>query len=295
MSSSHRLPSIDRIVLACCALFFLSVAGAFAQSATLSNDPILERILAGIRDQAMRQRWIDADRNGKLPALNKIPLPPRPFTKRGANRLQVAASRPRRPIISDRTIIDVQPYSPTARGHYEGAFLIQSQQVGSIVGSIRGSSRGKMGQEQEPFEILYRLPGHKALQTLATDTPYHLIVHDDVEDSAQQRRIILYDRANKRLALAIIAEGSRTPCKVTVESLALTITQQSSGPSPAINIDINGKAVVLKQGQQKDIAIHNEGATVYLVTSYHNMSDSSALIEGQPYYLKIIFFRAAEK
>ena len=264
------------------ALLLVGIGQVQAAAPDVASQEMFEKILAGVQTPSMRQRWLDAYENGELPALDDIPLPEQSFVKRKPNRMMVDALPPRRPVINPNTI-DVQPFSPTARHAYEGGFTVLTHDSGVI--------NGKLDGQEEPFEILYKLPDGRELRRLRADMTYQLVYEDNVEKSAQQRRILLSDRETNALILASIAEGSQDPYETTIDNLNLTIKQDEEGASPAVEVIYRDQAVTLRQGQQKVIGTGVNAVHVYLLTSYHDMSPSGSLTEGQPYYLRIVLYR----
>lgn len=264
-------------------LLAAAIPSASAESKAATSKKMLEQILTGIQDPAMRKLWQDAYDAGTLPALDKVPIPAHPVSQRTPYTIKAVAAEPRRPVIANTTTIDIQPYSSVPRNSYQGNYRILKHEPGLI--------SGKLDDQAEAFEIFYKLPGDVQLSKLKTSATYQLTYTDEVMDSAQQRRIVLFDPETRHIPLAVIAEGANKPYSTTIDETGISIKQHANGPNPPVTISYQGMTVVLRQGEHKQLGKNDKRIRVNLVSSYHQSPGADSLTEGQPYYIKIFIYQ----
>src|SRR5262245_51898135 len=240
-------------------ILVLTLSGC-AQTPTRSQYGSIDDVIANVRDPAMKKVWLDAQAANTLPPVSKIPAPDNPVSQRQVVRVGVAASKPKRPVIPDRTVITVEPFSEEEITSYNGRFEVISHEAGVLQGRLR---------DQTPlFEIFYKLPGGKQIMHAQRSAVLNLTYRDDVLDNALQRRIVLRDPETSRTLLVAIAEGSHKPYRTEIKEIGLVIEQASEGENPPVTVRYAGQSVVLRQGEAKVIAKDKQQLRVHLLNSY---------------------------
>jgi hypothetical protein len=260
-----------------------ALAAALTAACATPQRPI-DRILAGVPGAPMREAWIQADRKGQLPPIDLVSVPVRPVSLQA----QATVTEPARPPpqaapIQPGAVLDVRPFSLAPMPHYQGPFLVIRQAEGLLV--------GKLPDRKEPLELRYRLPGKR--QQLAADegTVFRLAFRDEVADSALQRSVVL-SSAEGTTPFVYLAEGSATPYRRTFDDLPLSVEQLSEGEEPPVRVTYRDRSVVLKPGGRATLGDGALAVEAFLLESVAGDPRRTRLQEGQPYYVKLVVFRA---
>ena len=273
-----------RIIFLATALSILYAGLPASASETVQS---IEQITGTIRNPEMKKRWESTFKNGTLPPLNKLPIPGEPVSRREAIQvtggLKVSAKRPE---IADTVPADVQIFTKDLNlTGYHGQYRVTSHRDGVI--------SGKIGDSREAFEILYKLPQNKQAGIKISEPNLFLDYQTDLAESSLQRRIVLYNRNTKMPIIASIAEGSEKPYRKTFNEIGLTIRQNVPSDevdSPPVTVRYDDQTITLSQGEEKSIGKGQKAIRIYLLNSYAYDPRKEALLEGQPYYVKLIIY-----
>jgi hypothetical protein len=243
----------------------------------------VDQVVKHIDDPAMRQIWLEAEAQHRLPPVDKIPVPDTPISHRQPAPIQVAESKPARPLLPKETVIAIQPFSEKPISTYQGPFTVVSHEAGVL--------KGKLEDEETLLEIFYKLPAIRELAHVQRSDKFHLIYRDDVVANAVQRRIILIDAGDKRTPLLSIAEGSSRPYRTVIEELGLTIEQTTNPEKPGVMVHFGTQTVTLHEGETKAIGEGKGQFRIYLVNSYVQDKRYAHADEGQPFYVNIVMYQ----
>lgn len=250
----------------------------------------LDKVLTGVPNPAMQEKWRSADAAGTLPPIDAIPAVKQGVTQRRPVLLQVAATEPQPPIIPPQTIATVQPFSRTPVVDYYGAFQITSHTPGVLIGTLKDRA--------EPLALYYKLPGKTQLIDLKEQTALNLLLSDDVVDTALQRRIVLRT-AQGTTPFVFIAEGSPQLYTQTIEALKLTIEQlpfdeapKGDERYPPVKLTYGADTLTLKPGEHGKLGEGERAVEAYLLESLAVGTQRALLREGQPYYVSVMLYRA---
>jgi hypothetical protein len=234
----------------------------------------------------MKQVWMEAQASKRLPPPDTIPTPEYPVTSRQKVLVQTAPSKPVRPVIPERAVIAVEPFSERPIARYEGKFEVIAQGPGLL--------RGKLTDQQSMLEIFYKIPEGGKLVGTEKSAPLRLHYRDEVIGNALQRRVVLLDTETKRAPLISIAEGSLKPYRTVIEELGLMIEQTIDREIPAVRVVYGRDSVTLHEGEMKKVGSGAHQLTVYLINSYVRDERYADVDEGQPYYVNIVLYQLAE-
>jgi hypothetical protein len=260
----------------------MTILAACAPAPT-SHSVSVDQVVKHIDDPAMRQIWLEAESQHRLPPIDKIPVPDTPISHRQPTQVQVVESKPARPLIPKETVIAVQPFSVRQITNYQGPFTVVSHEAGVL--------KGKLQDEDTLLEIFYKLPAIGELARVQPSDKFHLIYRDDLVANAVQRRMILMDTGDKRTPLLYIAEGSSRPYRTVIEELRLTIEQTTDPERSGVIVHYGTQMVTLHEGETKSIGEGKEQLRIYLVNSYVQDKRYAHADEGQPYYVNIVMYQ----
>ena len=202
---------------------FLSVSACATVTSNKELKPI-DKVTIGIEDKEMRELWIKADNEGRLPPIEQIPIPDKRMTRRHVTTVgEIDIPKPVRPLIHEKVIADIQPFSLKTINQYKGDFQIITNKPGVLI--------GKISDYDNPLEFHYKLPIKSNTVHLPRDSTLQLIFRDDVQDSALQRRIVLSDKGNIA-PFVYISEGSNEPYIEVIKEIGLTIEQEKERGNP---------------------------------------------------------------
>ncbi|MGC2167100.1 MAG: hypothetical protein WA632_13930 [Gallionella sp.] len=285
-NSARSLISIDSHISALLAA--LAVASC-ANTAAQQLKPI-DKVLAGVSNPAMQEKWHSAEAAGTLPPIDAIPAVSSPLAVRRPVMLQVVATAPQRPLVQPQTVATVLPFSSSPVVHYAGAFQVTSHTPGVLIGVLNDRAA--------PLELYYKLPGDLGVAKIKEQTSLNLLLRDEVLDAALQRRVVLYDERGIA-PFALIAEGSRQRFKQTIEPLQLTIEQLAGGEARKggerylpVKISYGNDVLTLKPGERGKIGAGGHAVEAYVIESLS--VDGAMLREGQPYYINVMLYRPSE-
>lgn len=290
MSRMHRSveswPRISRMIPAAIATLAISAC------ASTTEPPLkpLDKVLAGVPNPAMQEKWRSADAAGKLPPIDAIPTVKQGVTQRRPVMLQVAATEPQRPAIPPQTVATVQPFSRTPVVDYVGTFQVTSHKPGVLIGTLKDRA--------EPLALYYKLPGKTQLVDIKEQTALNLLLRDDVVDTALQRRVVLHT-GQGTTPFVFIAEGSPQPYKQMIEVLQLTIEQlpfdeapKGEERYPPVKLTYGADTLTLKPGERGNLGEGERAVEAYLLESLAVGTQRALLREGQPYYVNVMLYRA---
>jgi hypothetical protein len=263
-------------------LAVLLCVSACATSTSNKDLKPIDRITIGIEGEDMRELWIKANNEGRLPSISQIPIPVSPVSVRHEITVsEVPVSKPVRPVIHDKVVADIQPFSLETLVQYDGDFQIIDNKPGVLIGKIRDIDN--------PMEFHYKLPITSRVVRLQKDTRLHLSFRDDVQDSALQRRIILSDKRNIA-PFVYISEGSNEPYSVVIKVVDVKIEQEQETGNPPVKVTYKGNVVVVKQGERRKIGSGENAVEVYLRSSVAISQKEQVLREGQPFYVNLVIY-----
>lgn len=243
----------------------------------------IDQITIGIEDKEMRELWVQANNDGRLPPLEEIPIPDQRVSPR---RHLVAQDspvvKPARPLIHEKVIADIQPFSLKRLAQYKGDFQVIDNKPGVLIGKIRDSDT--------PLEFHYRLPVKSNVVHLRKNSGLQLLFRDDVQDSALWRRIILSDKG-KIAPFVYISEGSNKPYVEVIKEIDLKIEQEKQTGNPPVKVTYKDNVVTLKQGERGKIGSGDNAVEVYLRSSVAINQKEQVLREGQPYYVNLVIYQ----
>jgi hypothetical protein len=276
--SGVGLVAVSSLVLSACAV------------TTESQLKPIDKVLTGVPDPAMKERWRNADAAGALPPINAVPAAKQPVALRRPVWVQVAAAEPSRPVIAAQAIVAAQPFSRVPVTQYDGAFQITSHRPGVLIGTLKDRT--------EPLELYYRLPRQKQLLDIKEKIVLNLKLRDEVVDTALQRRVILHT-AQGTTPFVFIAEGSQQPYRQTIEELKLTVEQLPADEAPKevaqhpfVKLTYGDASLTLKPGERGKLGEGERALEAYLLESLAIEPQLTLLREGQPYYVNVILYRA---
>jgi len=258
------------------------VMASCASSAKDKKPENVDDIVSGISDPEMQKRWKDAESKGDLPPVNVIPVPAVRVEKRKPMEIKEPQKEPKRPVISEKTKIDVQTYSKKPINSYKGSFRITNHDVGVLTGNLV--------QNEETFELMYKIPDQSAKISVPTGEDLQLQLLDQVNYSSLQRNIILYKKGGPAF-LVYVAEGSDKPVNKKIDALNLTIEQQKGEGNTPVRIIFAGDSLILKQNQEGEIGEGEQTLNVYLMESIAIDPREAMLRQGQPYYVHIMLYK----
>jgi hypothetical protein len=268
----------------------LALAAASCASPTVRQAKPLDRILAGVSDPAMQDRWRKADAAGTLPRIDAIPEPASPLAVRRPVALQVATIEAQRPTIQAGVVATVRPFSTSPVTNYSGTFKVTSNEPGVLIGTLN--------ERDAPLELHYKLPDPRGFAAIKAQTTLNLILRDEVADTALQRRVILYDDQGIN-PFASFAEGSRKPYSQTIDALQLTIEQLTQGVMHEggerylpVRFSYRGKVLTLKPGERGRLGKGSRSLEAYVLDSLE--VENALLREGQPYYINVVLYLSAD-
>lgn len=279
----HKPLSKSKALVTVLVLVSVGFLNACATNKNQNMKPI-DKLTAGIEDKQMRQLWIQAHEEGRLPPIERIPVP----DKRVAERRPAKPDKmppsptPVRPLIHESVIAEIQPFSPKALHQYKGDFQIVENKPGVLVGRIRDAD--------SLLEFHYKLPTKYKRVPLRERTRLQLNFRDDVRDSALQRRIVLSDKGDIAPFL-YIAEGSNEPFYAVVREVGLKIEQGKEIGNPPVKVTYKGDSVVLKQGQRKRMGRGDKAVEIFLRSSVAIDQKKEVLREGQPFYVNLVIYQ----
>lgn len=242
----------------------------------------IDNVMSGILDPVMKKRWEDAESKGDLPPLHVIPTPEVRVAQRKPTIIKEPQIEKRRPIIPKETIADVQMFSKKPIESYKGSFRITKHQPGVLSGMLE--------QQEEEFELLYKIPAERNMISVSPGAMLQLKLMDRVEDSALQRNVILYTD-NGTAPLVYIAEGSYKPLYKRFDELNLIIEQEKGEGNPLVKVTFAGDTLTLKQNERKKLGAGKKAVYVHLLESIAVNTSKAMLQEGQPFYVSILLFR----
>ncbi|MBE9561036.1 MAG: hypothetical protein IMF15_09620 [Proteobacteria bacterium] len=242
----------------------------------------IDKVTVGIEDNEMRQLWVKADSEGKLPPIDKIPVPDKRLSQRIIVAEKIDGQKLNRPSIHESVIADIQPFSTVAITEYKGELQIIENKPGLLIGKIQ-----KLDSQ---LELYYKLPIKNKVLPLKKKATLQLTLRDDVQDSALQRRIVLSDDG-VIAPFVYISEGSNRPYNETIKEIGLKIQQEDKSEHPPVKVTYKNKTVVVKQGERRKIQIGDKTIEVYLVSSVAINLKEQVLREGQPYYVRLVIYQ----
>lgn len=268
-------------------LLLTLVAGLLATShASIAQERELkpiDKLLRGVADPKMRERWKQAEAEGKLPPIEAIPIPEQPVTRRRRVEIKEPAVQPRRPVIPAKTVADAQPFSLKPIARYQGVFQVTKHDPGVLIGTLQ--------RREEPLELHYKLPGERRQLAIPERAKLQLSFRDEVVDSALQRHIVLRTQEGTT-PFVYIAEGSQQPYRQTFDEIKLVVEQQRGYGNPPVKVTYAGNTVTLKQRERQKLGEGERAVEVYLLASVAMSPQLAMLQEGQPYYVSLILYRA---
>lgn len=242
----------------------------------------IDKVLTGVADPKMQERWKQADGEEKLPPIDAIPTPKQRVSVRRPAVVKEPPARMRRPVMPAETVAEAQLFSLKPITRYDGPFQVTKHKPGVII--------GEMQRIKEQVELYYKLPDKQRQIAIPEGAKLQLRFRDVVVDGALQRRIIL--RTEEGAALFVyIAEGSQQPYRQTIDDLKLNIEQQRTGVHPLVKVTYTGNTVTLKQGERQKIGEGKEAVNVYLLESTAMSPQRVILQEGQPFYINLVLYR----
>jgi len=265
-----------------------------ASIVSLSSFPIraqtvksLDQITSAIQNPEMKQRWESAHKEGKLPPINTLPVPAQPVTKRKFSKFAAQDIKIRRPVIAKTAPIDVQLFSKDSNiRQYKGDFQLTEIRDGMLV--------GKTSASKADVELIYKLPDSRLTKKSLNSSNLYLDYYDDLKYSALQRRIILYNKADKTPQIISISEGSNKPYQKNLRELGLSIKQNIKSKiegSPTVTVSYKGSDITLAEGNQKSLKAAAETLHIHLLSSYAYNKKYGLLQEGQAYYVNMIIYK----
>ncbi len=242
----------------------------------------VDKVLQGVQDPEMQQRWKQADSAGNLPTIDSIPTPKESVTRRRQVEVVEPSKQERRPVIPEEAVAGAQPFSLKPITHYDGTFQVTSQRPGVLVGMLEAN--------EGPLELYYKLPAKYDTLVIPKQAKLQLSLRDAIEGTALQRRILLYTEDGTAQFL-YIAEGSAQPYRQTIEAAKIRIEQQGKEDNPPVRVTYASNSVTVTQGERKKIGLGEQAVEIFLISSIASSQRQSLLREGQPYYVNLIMYR----
>lgn len=242
-----------------------------------------DRVFTGVHDPQMQMVWKKAEAEGKLPPIAEIPTPKERVSQREPAVIREPKITIRRPLISETTVADAQPFSLKRLERYEGIFEVTQHEPGLLIGRLQ--------QRADLLELYYKIPGERNRIAIVERAKLQLSFRDEVVDSALQRSIVL-STDKGTTPFVYVAEGSNEPYRKTLKQISLAIEQQGKSGNPPVKITYRGQSVTLKQGERRKIGAGESAAEVYLLRSVAIRPQQALLQEGQPFYVTIMMYRA---
>jgi hypothetical protein len=244
----------------------------------------IDEMLLGVEDPKMQERWRRAEAEGTLPPIEAIAAPKQYVAQREPVVIKEPTARKRRPVIPLETVAGAQPFSVKPIAQYDGMVRITGHKPGVLIGVLQ--------KNEESLELYYKLPDKRRQLAIKEQSRLRLSFRDEVVDSALQRRIIL-STEEKTTPFVFIAEGSREPYKQTIDDLKLVIEQErGEGENPPVRVTYAGDTVTLKPGDRRKLGEGERAVEVYLIDSIAMDPMRAMLLEGQPFYINIMLYRA---
>lgn len=286
-NAHHRCYALQRSVLF---VVLIAVGCSTSGSASPAGGKDIDQFVSGIPDPKMKERWVQADAEGKLPPLDAVeaPAPGQALTAHRPGNIEAAPQPNYRPSLPDGEVASAEVWSSVPVQEYRGPFLL----LGAAPDLLAGRLDGK--QKDATFEVHFRLPGNTEQVAVEKGTNLQLNYRDRVMDGALQRRIVLHD-GKGRVPLLYLAEGSSNPYRTEIKSLGLTITQQGQEPgaTPAVTVTRSrGETVTLLPGEQEILGKAENPLRVHLLESIARSPQQAMLTEGQPYYVRLMIHSA---
>lgn len=290
--SSGRNHEARRIALALAAASALASCAGPRGEGPAEPEPQrdVDRILVGVSDPVMRERWEEADAAGELPPLDAVPTvdPDEAVAVRAVPGPELKEERQaaRRPQLPEGTVADVQPFCTEPLQIYEGGVRVTGAGDGLVVAALDGRSA--------PLELHYALPGGEVL-AVDEGERLRLGLRDEVVDAAQQRRVVLHDGEGNG-PLLYLAEGSTAPFRTSVEELGLTIEQERGADTrrPAVRVSRGGESVVARPRERATLGSGAGALRVFVLDSVAAPA-GALLLEGQPNYVRLLVYRPRQE
>lgn len=282
VKSSCKVSNAGRILLK---LLFVGVLATGCASAAGQKElkPV-DKVLLGVSNPKMKQVWKQAEAKGELPPIEAIPTPKKHLTKREPTVVKEPVAPKRPPIITDKTLAKVEPFSLTPIVKYDGLFQVTKHEPGVLTGRLQ--------QRDEQLELYYKLPGKLRSIPVSKTSELALSLRDEVAESALQRSIVLRNKEGE-IQLVYIAEGSDKTYRRTIKSLNLIIEQEEGYGSPPVSITYAGTTITLKEGEKQKVGDGQQTAEVFLITSTAMSPQQAMVREGQPYYVRLIMYKSS--